>query len=276
MPPVITLLTDFGQGDGYVAAMKGVILTLAPGATIVDISHDIPPQDIHAAAFTLAQAQRYFPPGTIHLVVVDPGVGTARLPLVVATAQAAFVAPDNGALSYVMECEPNGRVAAAPPQQDTGRLRRSHRAFVLDRSMWFLDPVSRTFHGRDVFAPVAARLAMGTVPELLGSPTTEVTVLKVPAPNREPGGAITGHIVHVDRFGNLITNIEAAGIDPRAVVAAGTSVIQGISNTYTDAPEALALALAGSSGRLEIAVRNGSAAERLGLRRWDRVRVSLP
>lgn len=273
-PPVVTLLTDFGQDDGYVAAMKGTILSLAPHATVVDISHGIPPQDVHGAAFTLAQVHPFFPAGTVHLVVVDPGVGTERRPLLAAAGGAWFVAPDNGVLSYVLNAAPDPAPAITPPEPRLRPLLPPHAAWVLDRPAWHRPQVSHTFHGRDIFAPVAARLVAGVVPEQMGRPTGEVTVLNIPEPRRRGDGAIAGCIVHVDRFGNLITNIAAAGIPAGAVVTAGRTWVRGISRTYAEGGDIVALG--GSSGRLEIAVRNGNAAQQLGLQRWDPVLVTPP
>ena len=243
---VVTLLTDFGTRDGYVGAMKGVIASICPGASIHDIAHDIAPGQIRAGAFALAAAAPYFPAGTVHVAVVDPGVGSERRPLLVESGGQLFVGPDNGLLSQ----------AAATP-----RVVR-----VLDRPGWFREPVSSTFHGRDVFAPVAAHAAAGVDVDELGSTMATMVALEVASPSREHDG-VTGEILHADRFGNLVTNIERSHLpgDIRVVqVSVGTTAVGPLVRTYADAAVGTLMALFGSGGRLEIAERDGSAASRLG------------
>lgn len=244
---IITLTTDFGQADGYVGAMKGVILGLAPAARLVDLSHEVAPQDIRQAAHILRQAAPYFPAGTIHLAVVDPGVGSARRPLLVATAQAMFVGPDNGLFTCALD------------QPDA-------RAYVLDRPAAWLPQVSRTFHGRDIFAPVAARLALGATPTELGTPIHDAVRLAQAAPQRLGNDRIEGSVVYVDRFGNLISDVPAAWLADGAWACeiAGRDLGALVASYAEAAPGAL-LALVSSGGTVEVAVRNGSAARALGL-----------
>lgn len=269
--PVITLTTDFGSSDAYVAAIKGVILGINPEAIIVDISHDVGPQQVAEAAFILSTAWPYFPPGTIHVVVVDPGVGTARRALLLASESAFFIAPDNGVLSYIVEhvCSPAAGASTAAPRRLCPKL----RAFVLTQPRYWRSPVSHTFHGRDIFAPVAAHLSLGVAPEEMGEAVDSVLAFAVPPPHRE-AGVVVGHIVHIDHFGNLITNITeadiAAGVD--SVEVAGRS-IAGVGQTY--AQRRGLVALIGSSGHLEIAVRDGSAARLLKSKVGDTLKLRL-
>jgi len=247
--PCVTLLTDFGTRDGYVGAMKGVIVSRCPTVTIADLTHDVEPQDVLGGALALAASAPWFPAGTIHVAVVDPGVGSARRPLLLEDDGALYVGPDNGLLSL------------AVPQPRT--------IYVLDRSDWFQAPVSATFHGRDVFASVAGHLAAGVAPARLATPIEDFQRLFLPAPRVTAVGC-EGEIVHCDRFGNLVTNVTAADLstagDGCRIEVAG-KVIDGVSRTYADAALGALVALVGSSGRLEIAVRDGSARARLALER---------
>ena len=188
--PVITLTTDFGQTDGYVGAMKGVILSICPDTVLVDISHQIRPQAVEQAAYVLSTAAAYFPPGTVHLVVVDPGVGSVRRPIAVHTAQSTYVGPDNGVICLALNQDP------------------ARQAVHLTESSYRLSPASATFHGRDIFAPAAAHLACGTALDDLGEalPLSKLVELPTRAPQPQPGGGWRCAILHVDRFGNLITN----------------------------------------------------------------------
>jgi S-adenosyl-L-methionine hydrolase (adenosine-forming) len=254
--PIVTLTTDFGTRDPYVAEMKGVMLTLAPDVRFVDITHEVDSHDVVGAALTLEAAIPYFPRGTVHLVVIDPGVGTARRGLVVTTETASFVAPDNGLLTPIF-------------------ARGTWRAFELASPTLRLAHVSRTFHGRDVFAPAAAHLALGMAAEKFG-PVADDPV-RLPWPEvRAVGGAVAGAVVHVDRFGNLITSIAAAAVAPfggnASVHIAGRHL--PLVGTYADLPLGGAGALIGSSNRLEVAVREGSAAVVLHARRGTPVAVS--
>lgn len=252
----ITLLTDFGAQDWFVGTMKGVILGIAPRTTIVDIAHEIPPGDIRAGAFALAASCGYFPKGTIHMAVVDPGVGSSRKAIAVQTADYLFVGPDNGVLSFALA------------KQKIKSVRR------LENEKYFLRPVSRTFHGRDIFAPVAAHLARGVSIHKLGSEQKKVVRLRWPEP-RETLEGIEGEIVYVDRFGNAITNIESAWLrsDENIEVLAGRKRLCAMRPFYQSAPSGEAVAVPGSSGFLEIAVNGDSAAEKLRLKTGVRVNV---
>jgi S-adenosylmethionine hydrolase len=245
---VITLLTDFGLQDHYVGVMHGVILRINPAATVVDLCHNIAPQDIVGAALMLSTAYRYFPERTIHVVVVDPGVGSGRRAIAVRTPQGTFVAPDNGVLSHVLASE------------------QVQEMVWLSNAEYWLAPVSATFHARDVFAPVAAHLSLGVKMQALGPPAEGLVRLDLPEPRVDKDGAIHGQVVHMDRFGNLITNV-SQGLLPAGVaftVAIAGRSIHGLWGAYTLAAEGELLALVGSHGHVEVAVRNGSAAERLG------------
>ncbi|MCX7912478.1 MAG: SAM-dependent chlorinase/fluorinase [Dehalococcoidales bacterium] len=263
MGSVITLTTDFGLRDGYVAAMKGVILGINPGATVVDISHDIPAQDIARAAFIFSTVYRYFPRGTIHVVVVDPGVGTKRRAIIAKSPDYTFVAPDNGVLGHVVR-----PYLAEGPRGGRCRLGRGTGldVFAITEERFFRRPVSATFHGRDIFAPVAAHLSLGVPAAEFGRPVGSLAVLEIAAPLRKADGTISGHIVYVDRFGNLITDIAEDHLPAEKTeitVKIRGRRIRGLSRTY--AQQKKLLALIGSSGYLEIALRNGSAADYLGV-----------
>jgi len=252
--PIVTLLTDFGGRDGYVGALKGVLLTRCPEAKLVDLAHEIPPGDVAAAAFALAAAAPYFPPGTVHLAVVDPGVGTARRGLALELGAQRFVGPDNGLFSIVLA----DAAAAAPPT--------AMRASSLENAALWRAPVSPVFHGRDVFAPVAAHLAAGGRLEDVGPALAPDALVRLAASEpTESDGALRGAVIHVDRFGNLLTNLRL----PADAARAGARVeIDGhalpVVRTYGDAPSGALVALVGSTGRLEIAVNGASAAQRLG------------
>ena len=241
MRPIVTLLTDFGTTDGYVAEMKGVILAHAPDANVVDVSHELPPQDVDAARLALARYWRRFPPGTVHVAVVDPGVGSPRAALAVQADGRFLVGPDNGVLSPAL-LAPGARAVVLP---------------VPARA-------APTFHGRDLFAPAAAQLATGTPLEELGAAVDEEPVVRrTPEARRQPDGTIAGVVIAVDRFGNAVTNLVAFG--------GGTLVVDGrelpLRRVYADVAPGEPLALTGSNGLVEIAVRDGSAARVLGLER---------
>ncbi len=275
MPPLITLTTDFGPQDGWPAAMKGVILGINPGAVVVDISHEAPPQDIAHAAFVLWTVYRYFPPDTVHVAVVDPGVGTSRRALLLVTPHGRFVAPDNGLLTYVLSDAGAGAVAG----QGADFLRPVQvnvppgcQAYALTQPAYWRQPVSTTFHGRDIFAPVAAHLSTGVPPADLGQPVDWVVALNVPAPEVRLGETV-GRIIHVDRFGNLVTSIRPEHLPGRRIQAQVEGHrATGLALSYAEGDGLLALI--GSHGCLEIAARNGSAAARTGARPGSEVRVS--
>jgi hypothetical protein len=243
---IITLITDFGLDDFFVGAMKGVILSINPSATIVDLTHTMKPHDIPAAAFTLAQAYRAFPHGTIHVVVVDPGVGSARKPLLVASRQFAFVGPDNGVFSFIYE---QGEAEAV---------------IQITSEHYFRKPVSQTFHGRDIFAPVAAWLSRGLNPDGFGHRITEYVKCDLPQPHMIGPTHIRGQVIHIDRFGNLITNLTgnqltAKILDAGIELVVADHTIGTIQTHFAENPSGEPFALFGSTGRLEIAVYLDSA-----------------
>lgn len=258
--PVITLTTDFGLADPYVGLMKGVVLGIAPQATIVDLTHGVPAGDILAGALVLDAAVDFFPPGTIHVVVVDPGVGSPRRALAVETDHFILIGPDNG-------------VFTAALQRHAVR-----RAVELSDSRFHRHPVSSTFHGRDVFAPVAAHLAAGTRVEQLGPAAASPMVLVLPRPIPR-GDRMELHVLRIDHFGNLITDLTAgdlaqwtpeAGWD-RLVFEAGKAQVTGIRQTFADVPVGQPVAYFGSTGRLELAIRNDNAACAWGLGSGDTI-----
>jgi S-adenosylmethionine hydrolase len=254
---LITLTSDFGTGDYYVGALKGAILRLAPKTRIIDLSHHIPPHDILAGAFLLRHAATEFPPGTIHLAVVDPGVGGSRLPMVLVSRNFIWVGPDNGLFSFALDDRPCAAYEITLP-------------FLGGES-----EVSPTFHGRDLFAPTAARLATGRAAEEVGPPICAPTRLPEAHPRRKDG-VLEGRVIHVDRFGNLVTNIADSDIEPLGCelrLRLASCAVQGMSTTYSDVDEGDTVALIGSSRLLEIAVNAGSAAETLGASRGDAVTV---
>jgi len=255
---LIALTTDFGTVDPWVGVMKGVLATRAPEARVVDLTHGIPPQNVLAGALVLRYALPYFPPGTIHVAVIDPGVGSERRPICVETPREILVGPDNGLLSLA---------ATAPPA----------RAYHLKEGRFFPSPRSATFHGRDVFAPVAAALAMGTRPSELGPEIRDMRVLRVPEPRRE-AGAIRGEVIYVDHFGNLITNVPQSLLanfpaEPTSISIRGTRVA-GIAPSYAAVSPGQPVAVVNSWNHLEIAVRDGSAAASLGAGVGDDVIVA--
>ena len=256
MAPIITLTTDLGLTDAYVAAMKGVMLSINPEAKLVDICHTIKPQNIAQAAFVLSRACPFFPQGTIHVVVVDPGVGTQRRAIILRTKSASFVAPDNGVLSYVI-----GQSSA-------------WEAVAITKPQFWRSTVSPTFHGRDIFAPVAARLSLGFPLTDFGEVITSVTTLPLSQPYQAADGSMVGHIIHIDSFGNLITDIKSSDLpQPKQAVTieVGNQLISGLSRTYAEGSGLLALI--GSDGYLEIAVKEGSASAFLDAEVGDEVRI---
>jgi hypothetical protein len=330
-PPTISITTDFGQYDGYVGTMKGVIHTLLPGAVVVDISHDVAPQQIHEGAFILYRAYRYFPASAIHLAVVDPGVGSVRRPIVLVTRHGTFVGPDNGIFTYVLRAEEisvdyhqleggpawaGGMWGVAPhwagdeptnghvdPQADLSlELDRDPanveeetpqieeeldmpRAYHLTNPDFWLPSISTTFHGRDIFAPVAAHLASGAHIERMGTPISleSLVTLPVTAPRVHGTGrgtTVTGQVIHVDHFGNIITNLPERLLGPLLEDATSAPVVEiaghhifGLASSYADVREGQAIALIGSEGLLEIAMRNTNAAQRMKVRIGDPVRL---
>jgi S-adenosylmethionine hydrolase len=273
--PIIAWLTDFGTRDHYVAAMKGVALGICPDATLVDITHDIDPQDVLGAAIELAACYRDFPPGTVMVAVVDPGVGTPRRAIAVSAGGYTFVAPDNGVLTMVLE----GQAAEGANARPDGSGPRS-AVIELSEARYALPEVSRTFEGRDRFAPAAAWLASGVDISLLGGAVDPASLVRlaIPAAMLESDG-LRGQVLRVDRFGNLITNISQAALDalgpaPGLAVHVGSRHIAAMVSTYASVPAGSLCALVGSSGHLEIAVNGGSALAAVGAARGAVVHVA--
>jgi S-adenosylmethionine hydrolase len=263
---IITLLTDFGLMGPYVGAMKGAILSVNPQALVVDITHEVHPQQVEEGAFILAQAWPYFPQGTVHVAVVDPGVGTGRRALALATPHAVFVGPDNGLLSSALPEE--WRPAAPGPVP----LPPGVKAVALENPRYHRHPVSPTFHGRDIFGPAAAHISRGVPLEELGPPVHEVMALPPFRAHRQPDGTLEGRILHIDRFGNLVTTVRQEDLPwPKVKVQLGPHQVPGLVRTYAQAQGPCALI--GSSGFLEIAVPGGSAAQVLGAHLGQAVRV---
>ena len=255
-PPIITLTTDFGLQDPYVAAMKGAMLTINPAARLVDVSHAIRAQAIEEAAFVLAAAWPYFPSGTIHVAVVDPGVGRERRALALRAASATFVGPNNGVLSAAL---PDDARATAGDSPAPVRLPVGYRAVSLTNERFFRSPVSSTFHGRDIFGPVAAHLSRGVTLEEVGEPLERIVALPPFRARRQPDGSLRGRVLHIDAFGNLITDIRLGDLLSRnAVIEVAGRTVEGVSAIYE--PGADLRAVMGSSGHLEIAAPGGSAA----------------
>lgn len=258
LPPVIAILTDFGLADPYLGAMKGAILGVCPAATLVDLVHELPPHDVLAGALAMEAVHAYFPPGTIFVAVVDPGVGSSQRGLAAASGGRTYVGPDNGILTLVL-----------------GEAARVH---WLENADFFRTPVSPVFHGRDVYGPVAGHLALGTRLEELGPALSHPVRLDLPTAKRT-GWGYEGSVLHVDRFGNLITSLTGAEVEsltgrpPAAVRACVGRHAVPVVRTYSDVAEGALLALVGSGGRLELAVHRGSAALALGAGRGTIVRL---
>lgn len=256
MGTIVTLITDFGTADGYAGEMKGVLITRSPEARPVDVTHDVSAGDIRAGAWVLGRIWDRFPPGTVHLAVVDPGVGSSRLPLALKAGGRWFVGPDNGLATRVLERH--------PPES----------AWRLDPERAGLPEISDTFHGRDLFAPAAAHLASGGAPSHLGSSLGPGTLLRLetPSPERQADGA-TGSVAHVDRFGNLVTDIPSAWLPESPVVYVGDRRIDTLGRSFAEVAPGEAVLIRGSGGTLEISLRDDSAARRLDVRRDAPVRV---
>jgi S-adenosylmethionine hydrolase len=255
VPSLVALLTDFGLADPYVGAMKGAILSVCPAATLVDVGHEIPAHDVLAGALSLEAAVPFFPAGTIVVGVVDPGVGSSRRGLAIASDGRVFVGPDNGLFTLVMGAAPSVR--------------------VLENASLFRRPVSPVFHGRDVFGPVAGHLASGRALEEVGPAIGDPVRLALPKPRRA-GDAFEGEVLHVDRFGNLTTNLTAAevsAIGPKACTVVGGRVLP-LVRAYSDVPPGAGLALLGSGDRLEVACNQGRANALLGAGRGALVRLT--
>lgn len=249
---IITLLTDFGLSDPYVGIMKGVILSINPEARIIDLSHQVKAGGIFQASILIEESYRFFPGGTIHMVVVDPGVGGDRRPIVIKTENHFFVGPDNGLFWPILTT-----------QQEVEVIHLTDRGYFLPR-------VSHTFHGRDIFAPVAAHLSIGVEPHKMGPPITDPVPLNLPR-SKEKEGVLTGQVIRVDHFGNLITNIQREDLtrflgSKTPIIRLGDLIIEGVHTTYTEGKEGEMFALIDSSDALEIAVNMGRACDRIGMR----------
>ena len=269
--PLLVFTTDFGTADPYAGIMRGVVLGINPRARLMDLTHQISPQNIAQASFVLGNSYRYFPPEAIHVVVVDPGVGTGRRPVLVSTPHGRFVGPDNGVLSQVL----SGLMDDAPGAPGTASLPAEVTAVHLTNSAFWRLPVSHTFHGRDIFAPVAAHLSLGVLPNEMGESIDSLAWLPMPKPTVVASG-IEGEIVYQDWYGNLVSNI------PQDLLAGASFTrvhikqrrVDGLCRTFGDAPPGQELiALIDSHGFLEVAVPNGSAASLLGVKAGERIVV---
>lgn len=245
MGNIVTILTDFGTKDHYTGSMKGVIYGINPEAIITDITHEVPSHDIISASFLLKNFHGYFPPGTVHLVVVDPGVGSGRLPIAVSACGQYFVGPDNGVFSLIYENA------------------RELKIIAIENEAYMRSEISSTFHGRDVFAPAAAHISRGLPIDELGAPLGSPVMLDFPEPSVN-GNEISGEILYTDTFGNMITNIRGSNVPPNSRIIIDGHRIEHISASYSEAAEGELLALTGSSGFLEISVNRGSARELIG------------
>ncbi len=264
---IITLLTDFGTENVYVGVMKGVILSLNPSAVIVDICHDIDPQDVVEAAYLIKSSYRYFPERTVHVIVVDPGVGGDRAIVAIELTGHIFLAPDNGVLTLLI---------------DEGEIDASVR---VENTRYFLNSISQTFHGRDIFAPVAAHISKGVNIKKLGPPLDQQDLnrVSIPKPYLSNAGELAGKIISIDRFGNCISNLDVNclkkfvknGSEKKLEIKIGKTVIKNLSHSYTDEPPGDPLAIIGSFGYLEIALNCGNACRKLNVEKGDTITLKL-
>ncbi len=258
--PTLTLTTDFGLCDHYAGVMKGVILSICPAARIVDISHEVTPFEIPEGAYTIAQSWRYFPKKTVHVVVVDPGVGTSRRPILLEAGGHFFIAPDNGVLSMIYSAE-------------------KHKVRLISNERYFRKPVSNTFHGRDIFAPVAAHLAAGAPPAQIGKPIQDYLRASFEQPVQTGKSTWSGTILKIDRFGNIVTNFRSdafPGLAQRSfVLSAGLRQISILARNYAECGTGELFVIAGSSGYLEISLGQGSAAKHLGCAAGSGVELTI-
>jgi S-adenosylmethionine hydrolase len=256
--PILTLTTDFGLADHFVGVMKGVILSICPQAQIVDISHGVAPFAIAEGAYLIAQAYPYFSKNTVHVVVVDPGVGSARRPILVEAAAQYFVAPDNGVLEMIYS-------------------REKHQVRAITDSRIFLQPVSQTFHGRDIFAPAAAHLAAGTTPAKMGKRITDYVREPFVTPRSAGRNRWRACVLHIDRFGNLVTNLLASDFPnlKRFVIEIGGKRVTSRARTYGEGRPGELFVITGSTGYLEISINSGSAANLVGCQPGSSVEITL-
>lgn len=260
MHRIITLTTDFGLQDYYVGAMKAVMLNIAPDVRLVDISHDIPPQDIMAGSWVLKNSTSLFPEGTIHTVVVDPGVGTERHPVALQVDGQFYVGPDNGIFSQVIEG-------------------KDFKAVRLGNKKYWREQTSNTFHGRDIFAPVAAHLSQGVTLADLGKPLDELVTYRGAVPISDKDG-IQGWVIHIDKFGNLVTNLSSSLIDEvskgrKVKIYVGNTILDEIATSFGSVPEGEPVAYIGSSGMLEVGINKGSAEQMLGVQKGAQISLVL-
>jgi S-adenosyl-L-methionine hydrolase (adenosine-forming) len=254
--PILTLTTDFGLSDHYVGTMKGVILGICRRAQVVDISHEVSPYAIAEGAYLIAQAYRYFPPKTVHLVVVDPGVGSDRRPILMEAAGQYFVAPDNGVLGMIF-------------------AREKHKVRLISDELYFRKPVSRTFHGRDIFAPVAAHIAEGVAPARMGRAIRDYVRPPFERPRKTGMRTWTGQILKIDRFGNAITNFHRDDFPAMEQLTIGSAKVTAFLGSYSKARPGELFAIAGSSGYLEVSMNQGSAASKLSCAAGDACQIRV-
>ena len=272
--PLVVFTTDFGLSDPYAGVIKGVALSINPDLHLIDLTHQIPPQNVAQGSFLLGLNHRFFPQDAIHVAVVDPGVGTDRCPVLLSTPWGRFVAPDNGLLSGVI----SEYLESEPETEGPVNLPSELSAVHLTDPDYWRHPVSHTFHGRDIFTPVAAHLSLGVSPDDLGKSIDSLFYLPMPIPTSH-GGTITGQVIYQDTYGNLVTNIPAGHLPPAESVEVrikGRSIV-GLSRTFNDdtyANETGLIALTASHGFLEVALANGSAAELLSVGEGEVVQVS--
>jgi S-adenosyl-L-methionine hydrolase (adenosine-forming) len=258
---IITLLTDFGIQDGYPGVMKGVIWKIAPQVQIADISHTIRPQNIMQGALALSRTASYYPAGTIHVAVVDPGVGTSRRPIAMHLGEQYFIGPDNGLFTLVLRrAEARGELV---------------QVVHLNQNKYWLPDISRVFHGRDIFSPTAAHLALGAPLEEMGTIMNDPIRLNFPQPEAISGGGLRGHVIEIDTFGNLSTDIETSHLAPMGSVRVqvGGQVIDGLVNTFGDRPKGTLIALIGTDHDLMISIVNGDAAHTYNITVGDPIEV---
>ena len=263
--PVLTLTTDFGTADHYAAQIKGAILEVSTEFCIVDITHEVPAHDIVSGAFTIRAAAPAFPTRTVHIVVVDPGVGTSRRPVIVSALEHYFVGPDNGVFTLLYEADP------------------AHRVYEISATHYLRETTSPTFHGRDIFAPAAAHLAKGIGIENFGEPVEDAVKVDLPRPKVAADGRVRANVIQVDRFGNVITNVTRAAFDAllkktgrSGLKGAGAATaVTGMRNTYAEGGPGTPFFLFNSSNSLEIAMLQGRAADALGLKAGDTVEMEL-
>lgn len=261
--PIITFTTDFGPNDNFVGTMKGVVLSLNPAAQMVDICNSVYSFDVLDGALTIGSAYKYFPAGTVHVVVVDPGVGSQRRPLLVTTHTYNFIAPDNGVLSMIYD------------QEERVIVRH------ITAEHYFLHPVSTTFHGRDIFAPVAGYVSRGVEPHKIGEEVTDFVRFKLPKPQQTPDGALKGIVLKVDKFGNLLTNFKpedlpgvfADGLPFK--ISVGNASVSTLHDYFAEGKPGEVFAIVGSLGFLEIAANRAAAAQVVGVNRGAEVRVEI-